>query len=249
MAEPVESNSESRLADGARLLKSIYGDMEDLGCQLRSSARNGPVRRSIRWLDESGSQQRPRRTCEISGGKEESLTALAGTREQQLSAAGLDPRTFALVKIAAMIALDAPPASYAREIGDAVQDLVTPEDLLGVLRAVAPQVGGPRVVAAAPEPDARARLLAAGEDGLRRHAMPLVRRRRPLLRAVKIACGAYSAGKRRRQGRRIAASTRLDPGPSQPTHERRRTVPPEWLNDPYRPDALNGASHTERNRK
>ena len=87
----------------------------------------------------------------ISGGKEESLTALTGTREQQISAAGLDPRTFALVKIAAMIALDAPPASYAREVGDAVQDLVTAEDLLGVLRAVAPQVGAPRVVAAAPE--------------------------------------------------------------------------------------------------
>jgi alkylhydroperoxidase/carboxymuconolactone decarboxylase family protein YurZ len=87
----------------------------------------------------------------ISGGREESLIALTGTREQQISAAGLDPRTFALVKIAAMIALDAPPASYAREIGDAVKDLVTPEDLLGVLRAVAPQVGGPRVVAAAPE--------------------------------------------------------------------------------------------------
>ena len=30
--------------------------------------------------------------------------------------------------------------------------------------------------------------------------MPLVRRRRPLLRAVAIACGAYSAGKPRRQG-------------------------------------------------
>lgn len=87
----------------------------------------------------------------ISGGREGALTTLAGTREQQLSAAGLDPRTFALVKIAAMIALDAPPASYAREINAALQDLVTPEDILGVLRAVAPQVGGPRVVAAAPE--------------------------------------------------------------------------------------------------
>lgn len=86
-----------------------------------------------------------------SGGRESALTTLAGTREQQVSAAGLDPRTFALVKIAAMIALDAPPASYAREINAAVQDLVTPEDILGVLRAVAPQVGGPRVVAAAPE--------------------------------------------------------------------------------------------------
>jgi alkylhydroperoxidase/carboxymuconolactone decarboxylase family protein YurZ len=28
---------------------------------------------------------------------------------------------------------------------------VTPEDIVGVLRAIAPQVGGPRVVAAAPE--------------------------------------------------------------------------------------------------
>jgi hypothetical protein len=28
---------------------------------------------------------------------------------------------------------------------------VTPEDLLGVLRAIAPQVGGPRIIAAAPE--------------------------------------------------------------------------------------------------
>ena len=28
---------------------------------------------------------------------------------------------------------------------------VTPQDMLGVLRAVAPQVGGPRVIAAAPE--------------------------------------------------------------------------------------------------
>ena len=27
----------------------------------------------------------------------------------------------------------------------------SPEDILGVLRAVAPQVGGPRVIAAAPE--------------------------------------------------------------------------------------------------
>ena len=29
--------------------------------------------------------------------------------------------------------------------------MASPEDILGVLRAVAPQVGGPRVIAAAPE--------------------------------------------------------------------------------------------------
>ena len=64
---------------------------------------------------------------------------------------GLDPREFALVKIAALVALDAPPASYAWQVGNALADDVTPEDILGVLRAVAPQVGGPRVVAAASE--------------------------------------------------------------------------------------------------
>jgi 4-carboxymuconolactone decarboxylase len=74
-----------------------------------------------------------------------------GLREAQLKATGLDGRTFALVKIAALIALDAPPASYAWQVANALSDGATPEDLLAVLRAVAPQVGGPRVVAAAPE--------------------------------------------------------------------------------------------------
>jgi 4-carboxymuconolactone decarboxylase len=72
-------------------------------------------------------------------------------REAQLERTGLDARTFALVKVAALIALDAPPASYAWQIANALGEGVTPEDILGVLRAVAPQVGGPKVVAAAPE--------------------------------------------------------------------------------------------------
>lgn len=64
---------------------------------------------------------------------------------------GLDPRSFALVKIAALIALDAPPASYLWQVGNALDDGATPEDLIGVLRAIAPQIGGPKTVAAAPE--------------------------------------------------------------------------------------------------
>jgi 4-carboxymuconolactone decarboxylase len=79
------------------------------------------------------------------------LDEALGLREAQLERTGLDSRTFALVKIAALIALDAPPASYAWQIGNALNDGATPEDILAVLRAVAPQVGGPRVVAAAPE--------------------------------------------------------------------------------------------------
>ena len=72
-------------------------------------------------------------------------------RQELQERSGLDPRTFALVKIAALIALDAPPASYLWQVGLAIDAGATPEELIGVLRAVAPQVGLPRIVAAAPE--------------------------------------------------------------------------------------------------
>ena len=87
----------------------------------------------------------------ISAGKLEALEGALGLREEHRATTGLDERAFALVKIAALIALDAPPASFAFQVGMAIDAGVTPEDILGVLRAVAPQVGGPRVVAAAPE--------------------------------------------------------------------------------------------------
>ena len=64
---------------------------------------------------------------------------------------GLDPRSFALVKIAALMALDAPPASYLWQVSNALEAGATPQDLIGVLLAVTPQIGGPRAVAAAPE--------------------------------------------------------------------------------------------------
>jgi len=88
---------------------------------------------------------------DISRGDLDVLETAIGLREAQQARTGLDARTFALVKIATLIALDAPPASYAWQISNALAEGCTPEDLLGVLRAVAPQVGGPRVIAAAPE--------------------------------------------------------------------------------------------------
>ncbi|MGN6188498.1 MAG: carboxymuconolactone decarboxylase family protein [Conexibacter sp.] len=87
----------------------------------------------------------------ISAGDMQMLDQALGMREAAREATGLDPRSFALVKIAALVALDAPPASYAWQVGNALDEGATPEDVLGVLRAIAPQVGGPRVVAAAPE--------------------------------------------------------------------------------------------------
>jgi 4-carboxymuconolactone decarboxylase len=64
---------------------------------------------------------------------------------------GLDARSYSLVKLAALIALDAPPASYLWQVANALESGATPDDLIGVLIAIAPQVGGPKVVAAAPE--------------------------------------------------------------------------------------------------
>jgi 4-carboxymuconolactone decarboxylase len=87
----------------------------------------------------------------VATGDMEVLEKAIGLRELNLEGSGLDPRTFALVKIAALVALDAPPASYAWQIGNALAEGVTADEVLGVLRAIAPQVGGPKVIAAAPE--------------------------------------------------------------------------------------------------
>ena len=64
------------------------------------------------------------------------LAAGLEVRAEWKERSGLDARSYALVKLAAIMALDAG---------------ATPEDLLGVLIAIAPQIGGPRLVAAAPE--------------------------------------------------------------------------------------------------
>jgi 4-carboxymuconolactone decarboxylase len=79
------------------------------------------------------------------------LAEMAGVRTQMQADSSLDPKTFALVKIGALVALDAAPASYMWQVTAALDAGATPQEILGVLTAVAPQTGMPRVVAAAPE--------------------------------------------------------------------------------------------------
>jgi 4-carboxymuconolactone decarboxylase len=87
----------------------------------------------------------------LSAGDVDAMEDFLAMRAEYRETTGLDARTFGLVKIAALIALDAPPASYLWQIANALDEGATAEDILGVLRAVAPQVGAPRVIAAAPE--------------------------------------------------------------------------------------------------
>jgi 4-carboxymuconolactone decarboxylase len=87
----------------------------------------------------------------LAGADPELLLEGLEARADWLELSGLDPRTFSLVKVAALIALDAPPSSYLWQVANALESGCTPADLIGVLKAVAPQVGGPKVVSAAPE--------------------------------------------------------------------------------------------------
>jgi alkylhydroperoxidase/carboxymuconolactone decarboxylase family protein YurZ len=87
----------------------------------------------------------------LAQGDPDLLAAGLEVRADWRARSGLDGRGYALVKLAALIALDAPPASYIWQVGNALAEGATPEDLLGVLIAIAPQVGGPKLVAAAPE--------------------------------------------------------------------------------------------------
>ena len=76
------------------------------------------------------------------------LDLLAGMTADSIEASNLDPDTLMLVRIAALIAIDAPPASYLMNLGVASELGIGEEQVRGVLAAVAPIVGTPRVVAA-----------------------------------------------------------------------------------------------------
>jgi alkylhydroperoxidase/carboxymuconolactone decarboxylase family protein YurZ len=61
----------------------------------------------------------------------------------------LDPQTLMLVRVAALVAMDAPPLSYLRNLAVAGAVGLTAADVQGVLTAVAPIVGTTRIVASA----------------------------------------------------------------------------------------------------
>ena len=61
----------------------------------------------------------------------------------------VSPRDFMLARLAALIAVDAPPASYLANAPAVERAGLTAADVEGIMIAVAPVVGTPRVVSAA----------------------------------------------------------------------------------------------------
>jgi hypothetical protein len=77
------------------------------------------------------------------------LDTLAEITAVSIAHSELPARDHMVARIAALVAVDAPPASYLMNAGTASDVGITLEDVQGILIAVAPLVGTARVVSAA----------------------------------------------------------------------------------------------------
>ncbi len=76
------------------------------------------------------------------------LDLLGSMTADSIEASSLDPDKLMLVRIAALVAMDAPPVSYLYNLGAAGEIDVDADDVRGVLAAIAPIVGTARVASA-----------------------------------------------------------------------------------------------------
>lgn len=86
----------------------------------------------------------------LADGNPELIERVIGRQVENIAESGLDPRIHALVRIASLISVGAPPASFAWQVALAREAGVSDDEIAGVLVAVGPTAGMPRVVAAAP---------------------------------------------------------------------------------------------------
>ena len=76
------------------------------------------------------------------------LDLLASMTADSIEASSLDPETLMLVRIAALVAVDAPTISYLMNLEVASELDIDAEQVRGVLAAIAPIVGTARVASA-----------------------------------------------------------------------------------------------------
>jgi 4-carboxymuconolactone decarboxylase len=76
------------------------------------------------------------------------LDLLASMTADSIEVSSLDAETLMLARLAALVAVDAPPVSYLLNLGAAADLEIDAEQVRGVLAAVAPIVGTARVASA-----------------------------------------------------------------------------------------------------
>lgn len=74
---------------------------------------------------------------------------LKRTLEESYEESGLDAETFMLVRMSALVAMDAPPASWLANLKMGKELGISPDRAIGTLKAIAPVVGTVRTVSAA----------------------------------------------------------------------------------------------------
>jgi alkylhydroperoxidase/carboxymuconolactone decarboxylase family protein YurZ len=82
---------------------------------------------------------------------EDVIESLFATRLDNIEASGLDPKTHALVRLGALVALGAAPVSFQSNVEAALAAGATEDEIVGALIAVAPIIGIARVISAAPK--------------------------------------------------------------------------------------------------
>jgi alkylhydroperoxidase/carboxymuconolactone decarboxylase family protein YurZ len=86
---------------------------------------------------------------DVAHGRAPVLETLAEMHLDTFERSGLDSKTYFLVRLAALVAMSAAPASYLLALATAEDAGVSPDDVKGTLAAVAPIVGSALVVSAA----------------------------------------------------------------------------------------------------
>lgn len=85
----------------------------------------------------------------LAEGNLETLDVLRSFIEVTFKESGLDPKTFMLVRIAALATLEASPASWFMNLKASEEAGLAPENILGTLIAITPVIGTARVISAA----------------------------------------------------------------------------------------------------
>jgi 4-carboxymuconolactone decarboxylase len=99
--------------------------------------------------DETAAYKQTLRSLALSD--ERFVESVLGMSHDTVEVSRLDPKTHALVRLGAALAIDAAPSSYQSTIDHALAAGAGIDEIVGTLIAVAPTIGLARVVSAAPE--------------------------------------------------------------------------------------------------
>lgn len=83
--------------------------------------------------------------------RDDALVEAILDRDEASELSGLDGKTWALVRLGALIAVDAAPASYLEAVDAARTAGATDDEIVGSLVSVVTLIGVPRAVSAAPK--------------------------------------------------------------------------------------------------